>query len=222
MSFAAVMISCVQRREERARSLESLAAQGVSVTVAESPCDPPCRQENRRIGIEALSLAPATGGVLFCEDDIRATGRLPAFARLATQQDVVVVMCLLRDTILCETTQAEIRTGAPMRPRIELAAARNWYGTQCVYLPRRVIDACLNHPLRDKPRPGLATFDGFDFLVRDVLVELGEPLFVALPNPVQHTAPPSVVAGKGQARASSTADRRADRPMNMATFDDWR
>lgn len=216
------MISCRQRWEERERSLASLAAQGVSVTVIESPCEPASRRENRRVGCEALEAAPPGEGVLFCEDDIRANGRLPAFLRLAVERDVTVVMCLLRDACLNEVTQAEVRAGQPMRPRLERIRVRNWYGTQCVYLPRRVVDAVLSHPTRAKPRPGLSTFDGIDFLIRDVLLELGEPLFVALPNPVQHTAPPSVVAGKGQARTSSTANLRADRPMSMATFDDWR
>lgn len=159
---------------------------------------------------------------MFCEDDIRANGRLPRFLSMAIDADAVVVMCLLRDRILSDATRAEIAGGEAMRPRIEQARVRDWYGTQCVYLPRRVVDAVLSHPSRDKPRPGLDTFDGIDFLIRDVLLELGEPLFVALPNPVQHTAPPSVVAGKGQAAVSSTAGRRADRPMNLATFDDWR
>lgn len=160
--------------------------------------------------------------MLFCEDDIRANGRLPRFLRMARNADVVTVFCLLRDACLSETTRAEIQTGAPMRPRLERITVRNWYGTQAVYLPRRVVDAVLSHPTRATPRPGLSTFDGIDFLIRDVLLELGEPLFVALPNPVQHTAPPSVVAGKGQARTSSTAGLRADRPMSMATIDDWR
>lgn len=216
---AAVMISCRQRREERQRSLASLAAQGVTPTVIESPCEPACRQENRRVGVEALMAAPPGAGVLFCEDDIRASGRLPAFLRMAVDADAVVVMCSLRDTLLRASTQLEIRAGRPMRPRIERGNPSRWYGTQCVYLPRRVIDACLSHPLRDKPRPGTGTFDGFDFLLRDVIVESGEALYFALPNPVQHTAPPSVVAGKGQARVSSTAGLRADRPMSMATFD---
>lgn len=219
---AGVMISCRQRWEERERSLASLAAQGVSVTVIESPCEPASRRENRRVGCEALEAAPAGEGVLFCEDDVRANGRLPRFLSMAIDADVVVVMCLLRDRILSDATRAEIASGRAMRPRIEQARLRDWYGTQCVYLPRRVVDAVLSHPTRATPRPGLSTFDGIDFLIRDVLLELGEPLFVALPNPVQHTAPPSVVAGKGQARTSSTANLRADRPMSMATIDDWR
>lgn len=221
MTHSAVMISCRQRADERALSLASLAAQGVETLVVESPCAPACREENRRVGCEALEHAPP-GGVLFCEDDIRANGRLPHFLKMARNADVVTVFCLLRDACLSETTRAEIQTGAPMRPRLERITVRNWYGTQAVYLPRRVIDAVLAHPTRATPRPGLTTFDGIDFLIRDVLLELREPVYAALPNPVQHTAPPSVVAGKGQARTSSTAGLRADRPMSMATIDDWR
>lgn len=216
------MISCRQRREERERSIESLEAQGVTVTVAESPCDPASRRENRRVGCEALEAAPPGRGVLFCEDDIRANGRLPAFLDMAASLDAAVVMCLLRDACLSPETQSEVASGRPMRPRLERIRVRNWYGTQCVYLPRRVIDAALSHPTRSTPRPGLTKWDGIDFLIRDVLLERGEPLFVALPNPVQHTAPPSVVAGKPPARVSSTAGLRADRPMSMATVDDWR
>lgn len=218
----AVMISCRQRQPERLRSIASLAAQGLTVHVAESACAPACREENRRIGCVALEAAPAGEGVVFCEDDIRANGRLPRFIELAVTADVAVVMCLLRDSCLSRFTQAEISAGQPMPPRLERLDTTRWYGSQCVYLPRRVIDAVLSHPTRATPRPGLTTFDGIDFLIRDVLVELNEPLYAALPNPVQHTAPPSVVAGKGQAAVSSTAGRRADRLMSMATIDDWR
>lgn len=211
------MISCVQRREERSRSLASLATAGVHPTVVESPCDPPCRQENRRVGLEALALTGGAG-VLFCEDDIRASARLPAFLALARLHDVVTVMCSLRDACLHPRTRAEIRLGQPLRPRIERGTADRWYGTQCVFIPERVAQLVLTSPLRDRMRPD-GTWDGFDFLLRDVLLSSGEPLYFALPNPVQHTAPPSVVAGKGQARVSTTYHLRADRLTRLAQLE---
>lgn len=214
-----VMISCKQRADERALSLASLESHGVSVTVAESPCAPASRRENRRVGVHALTLAPPGSGVLFCEDDIRLNGRFTAFINLARKHDVVTVMCNLRDAVLSPVTREEIRSGAPMRPRLERASPRSWYGSQCMWLPRRVIDAVLSDPWRDKPSPGKTEFDGIDFLIRDVILSMGEPLFVALPNPVQHTAPPSVRAGKGQPAVSASAKLRADRPMSLATFD---
>lgn len=216
------MFSCVQRREERARSIASLNKQGVTVTVIESACNPARREENRRVGCLALEAAPPQAGVLLCEDDIRANARLPAFHDLAIERDVTVVMCLLRDTCLSPASRGEALSGRPMRPRIERMDLQMWYGTQCLYLPRRVIDAVLNHPTRATPRPGTDRFDGFDFLLRTVLLELDEPVYVALPNPVQHTAPPSCVAGKAPARTSGTANLHADRPMSMLTIDEGR
>ena len=198
--MVSAMFSCVQRRQERALSLASLAAVGVTPIVVESPCSPPCHQENRRVGVEALSLA-AGDDVLLFEDDVRANEHFPRFLGMARERDVPVTFCLLRDRCLSVNARHRVRKARGKLPaQLEAVDVTKWYGTQAVYLPRRVVDRVLADPHTHAMKNG--RWDGFDFLVKDVLLDTREPLFVALPNPVQHTAPPSVVPGKpGQAQS---------------------
>lgn len=193
------MFSCRQRRDERARSLASLAAVGVYPIVVESACEPASRRENRRVGLEAIRHA-AGGAALVFEDDVRANEHFPRFLALARDRDAPVTFCLLRDRCLDLTVRRKLRKRGKVRAGLAPVDLKRWYGTQSVFLPARVVDRVLSEPVEQAN----GRMDGFDFLVKDVLLAMGETLFVALPNPVQHTAPPSVVPGKPKQAQSFT------------------
>lgn len=205
------MISCHSRRASRRDSLDSLAKVGITPVVVESACSPASSRENRRVGLEAIARADGEG-VLFLEDDIRARGTFPAFLELAVDADIPVSFCNLDDAFLKGDTRSDLAGGGLVRPRIERGGnTSRWWGSQAVYLPTRIVRLVEAY----QPRRERAGY-GFDFLLADTLTHHEIPLYFAIPNPVQHEALPSVVAGKGKPRRSTSAHRRTDRPMRYA------
>lgn len=193
------MISCVQRRDERARTLAGLAAVGVHPIVTESPCDPAGASLNRHAAWHAIS--PHDEPVLFLEDDVDAAAWLPDALRLASAWGSIVTLCLLRDSLLPDDVQVTLTRHRDSYPvsiiplvpeRVE--ARRGFYGTQAVVLPQGVVAAIRRAKadfVRPDGTPDPTVEHGFDFWLKDHAAELGG-IHVLLPNPVQHRNPPKM------------------------------
>lgn len=205
------MVSCQSRRDVRERTLANLALVGVHPLVIESPCSPPSQHENRRVSLEALTAADGDD-VLFLEDDVLALPTFPAFLAKAEAEGVVAVFCNMNNVWLDVRTQSELHQQSLVRPRLEQAkTTHRWWGTQAVYLPRDVVPLLLAF----EPR----RLRAFDTLASETFTTHQIPMFFALPNPIQHAAPPSVVPGKAPPKRSTSAHKRPDRPMRYVTLD---
>jgi hypothetical protein len=206
------MISCRQRETgERAKTLKQFQQSGYEVRVEESPCDPARGAENRRVAFHNILKGLTLGwpSMLFVEDDIDINPPLLAtFYRLAQQQDNVVVMCVLRSTLYrpeefrqIQQWKKQPRLWKPIEPRIVRLAQTNidvrskrYYGTQCVYLPRRVMEL-VRDDWQQFVTPNLEALPhsthGFDFWICENDSRIGG-LYAAFPNPVQHRNPPKM------------------------------
>lgn len=193
------MISCAQRREERARTLAGLAEVGVTPIVTESPCNPAGGSLNRHAAWHAI--APHDEPLLFLEDDVDAAPWLPEAVRLASAWGRIVTLCLLRDSLLPDEVQTLITRASdsfplciiPLVPeRVE--ARRGFYGTQAIVLPQGVV-AAIRAAKRDFVRsdgtPDPSVEHGFDFWLKHHARDLGG-IHALLPNPVQHRNPPKM------------------------------
>lgn len=216
------MISCQQRRAERERTLEGLAAVGVHPIVTESSCDPASGALNRHAAWHAI--APHDEPLLFLEDDVDAAPWLPEAVRLASAWGAIVTLCLLRDTLLPDEVQTAIREARgsfpvciiPLVPE-RVRERRGYYGTQAIVLPQGVVAAVRRAKsdfVQSDGSPNLAITHGFDFWLKDHAHELGG-IHALLPNPVQHRNPPKMrrvtrgqPGGNPNAHRSSTAHLR--------------
>jgi len=145
-----------------------------------------------------LDTADRGRDLLFCEDDIDLAPDFPAalMAAMRTGQTVTFWLhkaqnhpALVRD--LVENGGNGVRPGF-----YRVVDQPHWFGTQCVYLPAKMVRRCARMPTlhHDSGEP-------FDSWVRHHIPNLR----VALPNPVQHRSPPDLVTGgKRSTRVSPT------------------
>lgn len=190
-----VMISCVQRAgTERRRTLVELAWFGIKPVVTESTCDPAGPSLNRHAAWHALAGAPP-GPVLFVEDDITPSEHLPWALDAAQDLDVLLDLNLKRRRLL-EGALAIAGIGPITFQRLareQVVQRRGWYGTQCVYLPERAVEAVkaakgdfVNPDGSPKPAE-----HGFDFWLKEHAEELGG-MHALDPPVVRHRNPPSM------------------------------
>jgi hypothetical protein len=185
-----VMISCAQRALERAKTLTQFEAIGIIPEVFLSDCAPACGDENRRITLKALTSCYDDGHhCLFIEDDIDINPDLPEAIRLAREINHFTTFCLLRDTYYPNLIRQRLvsRTAIPFG-LYDVHGLDRWYGTQCVYIPYRLVTYTVEHP--DFLNGGNT---GFDFFIRQhyPFIE-GERFLSVVPNPVQHRSPESM------------------------------
>ena len=192
-----VMISCVQRRDERALTLPQLIAADLNPVVIESPCDPAGGPLNRLAAYQALQVLGSNGG-LFFEDDIDIDRAIFGEAvRLAAETNEICTLFLPRRPSLYPTgVLTAIAAGVP----IPLHAAklentrdrRGYYGSQAVYLPGHFVMGALRLRSLFMTQDGLPLpeADGFDFYIKDE----ARAIYGVFPNPVQHRNPPKMKA----------------------------
>lgn len=200
------MISCAQRAETVRR--ETLRQFPWRVHVSESACEPACGAENMRTAYHAIYPFLGTTGALFIEDDIDIDPHLLEWFYIeATRKQAITVMCLLRTSLMRPDDQRDIRRPPVQRRIVPLQKAQmqrrgplRFYGTQCVFLPKRVIQAVadswtdfVSEYGGKKPcncaEGDFCRTDGFDFWLGR---HYPDQLYVALPNPAQHRNPPKM------------------------------
>jgi hypothetical protein len=180
------MISCIQREVARSLTIPQLERIGLSPRVFLSPCDPPGPPMTNLVSREALrSALNDEEDLLFTEDDIDLSATFSERLFEAKLLDAVTYFYLndkpdRLPTMYGATLANAIRTKQYIEPGIyPLKSYRYLFGTQCLYLPFRVIKKCLDKMFQVPERPA----DG-NFL--RLFHDTKEPVYVALPHPVQH------------------------------------
>lgn len=197
------MISCQQREVERQKTLVGLnalgftgwlehpdakdAPDGTPVLVLDA-CNPPSAQNNRRQALLGLELAARQGvAALLFEDDIEASEDLLTWLELARYLDSVMSFCAWN----ASNHPPEVAAAAGRAERlstqvVDAVQLERFWGTQCVYIPARLVPKLLE---ADKP----GDTDSFDRFLGKTCQALGEPIKLAIPNPVQHRQVPALV-----------------------------
>lgn len=198
-----VMLSHVDNRESRDRSLASLAAAGVTPEVLLSFYRGPHPDaEVRRAGYDALSAAYTAGGALvFLEDDIEV--RPDLFRRhvaMAEEADVITAFCAVNKRHYPPGVLDRDSLPVSLAPIPDYDADRGFHGSMAVYVPARVVEYAIDRqeefqeadgsPLeRPVIPPDFARrkVTGFDFWLKHTARKFGGML-VALPNSVNHVS----------------------------------
>lgn len=218
------MISCAQRREERAKTLSQLAQTiTLDVDVLEMPCEPPSTEANRWGAFTGAERALDHGaGMLFLEDDIDIN--LETFDDLvdyAQWSGYITTFCIMRDRLYPDGFERDWKREAKSRggtgyaslvrlPRGPSEARRGFHGSQALYLPPHALWAILRNQEAfvnkdgTQKEPGTIPH-GFDFWVKENAwgSDLGG-IYAAYPNPVQHrSVAPSMFGGTGTFQSAS-------------------
>lgn len=192
-ALVTVMISCVQREVARALTIPQLEAAGYPPRVFLSPCDPAGPASNVIVSLEALTwAAEQDASVLFVEDDIDLASDFGWHVQVARSLDAVTYL-YLNDT----ETRLGMHVGGSVARDIAWARpiARGAYaiqkraalfGTQCVVIPRRLAWEMVEVVRDPNPPKAPSPWDGrlHSWARRNP----SEPVYVMLPNPVQHRA----------------------------------
>lgn len=198
-----VMLSHVDNRESRERSLASLATANVTPGVLLSFYRGPNPDaEVRRAGYDALSVAYTAGGPLvFLEDDIEV--RPDLFQRhvgMAVEADVITAFCAVNKRHYPHGVLEQATLPVSLEPIPNYDADRGFHGSMAVYVPARVVEYAVEReeefrepdasPLE---RPVIAPdfarrkVTGFDFWLKHTARRFGG-MYVALPNSVDHVS----------------------------------
>lgn len=213
------VISCIQRESERVRTLDQLRRAGLNPV--HEPYLNECTSAANTGGVhgrvwfeKALqdTLDAGEVGVLICEDDIDVKPALAPALELAVMLDEFTDFCIWRPRHHPPALVAAIEQRRAIRPDLyEIRHGSGWYGTQCVYMPARIIREYQRYASR-------ATFNAFDSMVAMVMRDRKLPIYAAYPNPAQHRNPHSIaelVRGHGHRglhRVSDTFDLLPARP----------
>lgn len=160
----------------------------------------PSSRENRAVFLRALR-AGIVDDVLFFEDDVIADGALPGWVEAARSQPDPVTFCLIRPANHSQSIKRLLRTNVRIpRQLLPVENILKWYGTQAIYLPKRLVEAIVNDPDFFAPHmfKGKVQWTGADIWLRENIPRLGFTLRVAFPNPVQHRDAPKLVQKPGR------------------------
>ena len=162
----------------------------VSVQAADVPGSPQEQGRNARRAI-ALGLEAGPGGVLYCEDDVDLSPRLPeALPEMPGWGEMTTLYLFGRSWFWTAGLRREIAAGtlagAPLR-RFAITSQRVWCGAQAIWLPRWLAERVLADPVPDDPRR-----QGIDTLLKRAVRRDGGVIWSVAPNLVQHRCPRSV------------------------------
>lgn len=160
------------------------------VQVSETP---PGHAANRRNGIHALQAT--TGSVLYFEDDTTPAHSLLDWIPKLEAQDSLVVLCNIRPKDHPRWVLDAVKNLQPIEPQF-VPQVGHWGGAQALYIPPPLADAIRNDGEALRPS---AKHGPFDTYIR----RKAKSARAAVPNPVQHVSPPSLVR-KREPRASVT------------------
>lgn len=181
------MISCAQRVETRAATLEQLARHGVTPTVTLHPCNPGSPAGTNEAAREALAPLTTDRPLLFLEDDLRLAADFGWHVDRAVALDAICYLYLNDSAPRLAAhfgpgLAQQIMERRPMErgPRRLLRPAA-CYGTQAVVIPARLIGTMRSLANEDDRSP-------FDSRVQRWLQanHPREAIYSSLPHPVQH------------------------------------
>lgn len=207
------MITCRERAEERARTLEQFEELEFAVHVFEDT-HPVASPDRNRWNVERVILAAIEQqtDLLLVEDDIDLAPDFPRALERARLTGEIVTFWLENPVTHPTPYGKLLREHNPAAPvgfyRVD-RMKDSWYGTQAVLLPLWVLRA-----LVDRPLFGVPNGQPFDRWLRDQV----KRVLVALPNPVQHRSPPSVVNPNRRRRISPTYGMRRAGKWEEATW----
>lgn len=199
------MISCQQRAADRARTIPQFEAIGLSVTPFVDACDPPSTDKNKWNAERAVRAAlEADCGLLLIEDDIDLAPDFMPALQAALRDGGVVTFWLEKPYLHPPEYQRIIARPDAVKAPVGLypvSTFGRWYGTQCILIPHTELVA-----IAASPTFGVPTGAPFDRWVRQHL----RGMKVALPNPVQHRSPPTLVDPNRIPRISPTFHLQRD------------
>lgn len=175
------MLSRIERRDERGKTLASLAACEIHPEVYENGGEPASHALHARKSREML--AGSLEDTLYVEDDVDVDVENMRWA-LEQCGDSVVYFYLPASRYYPAPLRRLVDRGAPVRRGLyPIVAPRRLFGSQAFYLPRWAVEGVV----RDgewRSCPG-----GFDLVLKDYLSAVGHRPLAAVPNPVQHRSP---------------------------------
>jgi hypothetical protein len=201
-SMQLLMLSSPERASERSRTLKQLeilgfdnwvtydlehgdsaaSAQNVIVYGNETSL-----KDNRRHALTALEIARHHHqDVLLLGDDLEVSPTLLTWLELAGYLDIVVSFSnSRRSNHPGEIERAAYAQEAITPQLVDAKTLENFHGASCVYIPKRLVPVLLD---AEQPESNLP----FDLFLGRTLAELGEPIKLAVPNPVNTRPDPSL------------------------------
>jgi len=153
-----------------------------------------------------------SGGLLLIEDDIRLRADWRELLWVIVQGDYPTICCSLELRTIpapfSALARADLNEPPTVRPRVApMVNTGEYYGSQCVYLPKWFIPNITSQELMMSDSPRGMAFDGvLNYMAGQTPVNLG--LMVSIPDLAHHTSPPAVL--------------NPLRPVRMEHMFDWR
>jgi hypothetical protein len=144
-------------------------------------------KDNRRHALTALEIARHHHqDVLLLGDDLEVSPTLLTWLELAGYLDTVVSFSnSRRSNHPGEIERAAYAQEAITPQLVDAKTLENFHGASCVYIPKRLVPVLLD---AEQPESNLP----FDLFLGRTLAELGEPIKLAVPNPVNTRPDPSL------------------------------
>lgn len=206
------MLTHESRASERHKTTQRFQRLGIPITPFIGT-GAPSHIANGHNGMRIITAAlEARADLLILEDDIDPSPDFPQALAAARELGEAVTFWLCKPYAHPPAWQKAIDGTTPPPPTGFYRVLRlpQWFGTQAILLPHAVVQRAAASPLFGAPN------DSFDHWLRDHVLR---ELFAALPNPVQHRTPTSLVDPRRVPRISPTThmERRGAWPSTSPT-----
>lgn len=213
------MYSHVTREACREATILEFARVGCPVAHVQLQSAAPRPREQRRnawqaLRAAALTLAPSVGarGVLLVEDDVAPADTLPEWLAYLEATQTRAVTLYAHSDRWYPLRLRRVARGERAATRSEVATVADlgtWWGSQAVWLPIALAREFAVEPRLEAHEHGLGPWDS---ALKAFVIERGDTLGVAVPNVVQHLAPPNLVNAGRPPHASACFVRDASAP----------
>jgi len=215
------MFSHVSRETERAQTIKDFARVGCPVAHVQLQETAPRMRENRRNAAAALRAGVRTAveadavGVLLVEDDVDPADSLAEWlTHLEAHSDHITTLYVPDQAAATTYPQRLARVARGERkPRkselVPVVRLKEWWGSQALWFPLDLAYEVASDARMQMHEHGLGPFD---ITLRAILAEWGATLQVAVPNVVQHRAPPNLVTPSRPPNTSAAFSRGAPAP----------
>ena len=212
-----VMVSCIERETERARTLQQLASAGIPMPwIAYNPCNSKDRAVHTKMLANSLRclehvLDHDGKHMLFMEDDIDCKPAFLTWLRIAEYQEHLVTFTVLTGSRHPEEVE-HWRDSPVIPPGLYRMPLTRWYGTQALFVPRPHVEGLRKYIQRTNADTA------FDTKTLYYCNEGHASMYGAYPNPVQHRSPYKMVdlthgrVDRGK-RVSDTFNKIPNRPI---------